>query len=89
MAAFHWVVGLAVLGQFALGWWMLDVPKGGDGERAWWFNLHKSIGMTRAYVACELANTVYAIDAHAHRVIAPIPAGEFSNGVAMRPDGKR
>ncbi|HEX2200246.1 MAG TPA: cytochrome b [Burkholderiales bacterium] len=42
----HWVVGLAVLAQFALGWWMLGVPKGGDGERAWWFNLHKSIGMT-------------------------------------------
>lgn len=42
----HWAVGLAVLGQFALGWWMLDIPKDGSGERAWWFNVHKSIGMT-------------------------------------------
>jgi cytochrome b561 len=42
----HWVIGLAILGQFALGWWMLDLPKGADGSRAWWFNVHKSIGMT-------------------------------------------
>ncbi|HYG56393.1 MAG TPA: cytochrome b [Burkholderiales bacterium] len=44
----HWTVGLAVLGQFALGWWMLALPKGGDGTRAWWFNVHKSIGITLA-----------------------------------------
>jgi cytochrome b561 len=41
----HWGIGAAVLGQLALGWWMLDIPKGPDGVRAWWFNLHKSIGM--------------------------------------------
>jgi cytochrome b561 len=44
----HWFVGLAILGQFALGWWMLDVPKDPPGVRAWWFNLHKSIGITLA-----------------------------------------
>ena len=42
----HWLVGLAILGQFALGWWMLDVPKDPPGVRAGWYNLHKSIGIT-------------------------------------------
>jgi len=46
--ALHWIVGLAILAQFALGWWMLDVPKDPPGVRAWWFNLHKSIGITLA-----------------------------------------
>jgi cytochrome b561 len=44
----HWIIGLAVLLQFALGWWMLDVPKDPPGLRAGWFNLHKSIGITLA-----------------------------------------
>jgi len=52
----HWTVGLAVLGQFALGWWMLELPKGGDGTRAWWFNVHKSIGITlAAFVVLRLS----------------------------------
>jgi cytochrome b561 len=44
----HWVVAVAILGQLALGWWMQEIPKGPDGTRAWWFNLHKSVGMTIA-----------------------------------------
>jgi len=44
----HWIVGLAILGQFALGWWMLGVPKDPPGLRAGWYNLHKSIGITLA-----------------------------------------
>jgi len=46
----HWMVGLAILVQFALGWWMIDIPKDPPGVRAWWFNLHKSIGITLAAV---------------------------------------
>jgi cytochrome b561 len=42
------VVGLAIFAQFALGWWMLEVPKDPPGLRAGWFNLHKSIGITLA-----------------------------------------
>jgi len=44
----HWLVGMAVFAQFALGWWMIELPKGGDGARAWWFNVHKSVGITLA-----------------------------------------
>ncbi len=42
------MVGLAIFAQFALGWWMLEVPKDPPGVRAGWFNLHKSIGITLA-----------------------------------------
>lgn len=44
----HWIVGAAIVAQFALGWWMLEVPKDPPGARAGWFNLHKSIGITLA-----------------------------------------
>ncbi len=42
----HWLVAVGVLAQIALGLWMIDIPKEPVGVRAYWFNLHKSIGMT-------------------------------------------
>jgi cytochrome b561 len=42
----HWAIALMLLGQLALGWWMIDIPKSPPGVRAYWFNLHKSIGLT-------------------------------------------
>ncbi len=42
----HWLIALGVLAQIALGWWMIDIPKSPPGMRAYWFNLHKSIGLT-------------------------------------------
>lgn len=44
----HWLIALMVLGQLALGWWMIDIPKSPPGVRAYWFNIHKSIGLTIA-----------------------------------------
>lgn len=44
--ALHWAVAVLVLGQIALGWWMLELPKSPPGLRADWFNLHKSLGLT-------------------------------------------
>jgi cytochrome b561 len=41
----HWVIALGVLFMIALGWSMVDIPKG-TPERAFYFNLHKSIGVT-------------------------------------------
>jgi cytochrome b561 len=41
----HWGVALLVFAQIWLGWWMLDLP---DKAQAYWFNLHKSIGLTIA-----------------------------------------
>ncbi len=42
----HWLVAAGVLLQIALGLWMIEIPKQPVGVRAWWFNLHKSIGLT-------------------------------------------
>lgn len=42
----HWVIAAGVLAQIALGWWMIDIPKHPPGVRAYWFNIHKSIGIT-------------------------------------------
>jgi len=44
--ALHWLTALAVVVQFAWGWWMQSIPKEPPGMRADAFNLHKSIGLT-------------------------------------------
>jgi cytochrome b561 len=41
----HWVVALIVLTLIALGMYMHDLPKG-HPDRAFFFNLHKSLGLT-------------------------------------------
>ena len=40
----HWVVAAMVLGLFAFGLWMTDVPP--PGERRFYFAIHASIGIT-------------------------------------------
>ena len=44
---FHWIVAILVLTMIGLGLYMTDVPKGSP-DRAFYFNLHKSIGVTTA-----------------------------------------
>lgn len=41
----HWLVAAIVIAQFALGWWMQEIPKQPLGPRTEAFNLHKSIGL--------------------------------------------
>jgi cytochrome b561 len=43
----HWIVGVAIFAQLALGLYMGEIPKD-TPDRAWYFNLHKSIGVTLA-----------------------------------------
>ena len=43
--ALHWLMAALILGQIALGVWMIGLPKDGTGLRASWFNVHKSWGM--------------------------------------------
>jgi cytochrome b561 len=40
----HWATAALVLSLFALGWYMVDLPRGPD--RSFSFALHKSIGLT-------------------------------------------
>jgi cytochrome b561 len=42
----HWLIAAAVLVQVSLGLWMIAIPKSPPGVRAYWFNVHKSIGIT-------------------------------------------
>lgn len=42
----HWVIAIGVLVQIAFGWWMIEIPKNPVGVRAYYFNIHKSIGIT-------------------------------------------
>lgn len=46
---FHWIVAIAVLTLIGLGLYMVDIPRG-TPERAFFYNLHKSIGVTTAIV---------------------------------------
>ncbi|MGZ5179260.1 MAG: cytochrome b [Ramlibacter sp.] len=62
----HWAVALALLGQLALGWRMLGLPKSPPGLRAGWFNVHKSIGL--AIAALVLVRWAWRCT---HRVAVP------------------
>ena len=42
----HWLIAAAVFVQIGLGLWMIGIPKSPPGIRAYWFNVHKSIGIT-------------------------------------------
>ncbi len=44
---------------------------------------------SRAYVACELANTVHVIDMAARKTLATIPAGRNTAGIAVLPGGRQ
>jgi cytochrome b561 len=43
----HWLMVLLIFTLFGLGWYMTELPKGSE-ERAWFFALHKSVGLTTA-----------------------------------------
>ena len=42
----HWLIAVFVFAQIALGMWMIGIPKAPPGIRVYWFNVHKSIGIT-------------------------------------------
>lgn len=46
--ALHWLIAVLIVTQLVLGWTMIQIPKEPVGVRAYWFNLHKSIGITIA-----------------------------------------
>jgi cytochrome b561 len=43
----HWIVAFLIIGLIVLGWYMVGLPKNTE-ERAFFFNLHKSLGLTTA-----------------------------------------
>ena len=47
--ALHWVVAVLVLVMIGLGLYMIDIPRG-TPDRAFFYNLHKSIGLTTGII---------------------------------------
>lgn len=43
----HWIVALLIIALIATGWYMVDIPKN-TPQRAFFFNLHKSLGIVAA-----------------------------------------
>ena len=43
----HWVLALLVFVLYGIGWYMVEIPKG-TPPVAYWYNLHKSIGIVAA-----------------------------------------
>jgi cytochrome b561 len=41
----HWALAVFIIGDYAWGWWMMEIPKSPPGVRADAYNLHKSIGL--------------------------------------------
>ena len=41
----HWLVAFLLMAQFLIGLDMVDIPKGPDSARPFWFNTHKTIGI--------------------------------------------
>ena len=64
----HWLIAALVVGQFAWGWLMQEIPKSPPGMRADAFNFHKSIGL------CLLALMLFRIGWRIAHPPPPLPA---------------
>ena len=51
----HWLLASLIFIQLSIGLDMVGIPKGMDGKRAFWFTLHKSLGI------CIAALVVYRL----------------------------
>jgi cytochrome b561 len=43
-AVLHWLMVIGILFLMAVGWYMVDIPRG-TPPRGYWYNLHKSVGL--------------------------------------------
>jgi cytochrome b561 len=64
----HWTIAIIVVGQFAWGWLMQEIPKSPPGLRADAFNFHKSIGL------CLLALMLFRLGWRIAHPPPPLPA---------------
>jgi cytochrome b561 len=64
----HWLIAALVVGQFAWGWLMQDIPKSPPGLRADAFNFHKSVGL------CLLALMLFRLGWRIAHPPPPLPA---------------
>lgn len=64
----HWTIGIIVVGQFAWGWLMQEIPKSPPGLRGDTFNFRKSIGL------CLLALMLFRLGWRIAHPPPPLPA---------------
>jgi cytochrome b561 len=70
----HWAMAVGVCAQIMLGFWMVGIPKAPPGERAYWFNVHKSIGITLGLLA--LARLLWRAANAAPALPLSVPRGQ-------------
>lgn len=68
----HWLIAVAVFAQISLGLWMIGIPKAPPGVRAYWFNVHKSIGITLGVLI--LLRLIWRLTHRAPPLPATVPA---------------
>ena len=68
----HWLIAVAVFAQISLGVWMIGIPKAPPGIRVYWFNVHKSIGITLGLVI--LVRLLWRLTHRAPPLPATVPA---------------
>lgn len=50
----HWIIAILIIGLIVLGYYMVDIPRN-TPDRAFYFNLHKSFGITAAiFIAAQI-----------------------------------
>jgi cytochrome b561 len=74
----HWALAILIIGDFAWGWWMLEIPKSPPGVRADAYNWHKSIGL--CLLLLMLFRLIWTI---AHRP-PPLPAMSAWQALAVK-----
>ena len=74
----HWLMALLLIAQLALGLWMTGLPKDSSGLRAYWFNIHKSLGMVLG-----LLISVRIVWAAMRPRIASLPMGRTQQVLAL------
>ena len=68
----HWLIAVFVFAQITLGWWMIGIPKAPPGIRVYWFNVHKSIGITLGLII--LVRLLWRLTHRAPPLPATVPA---------------
>ena len=68
----HWLIAAFVFAQISLGLWMIGIPKAPPGIRVYWFNVHKSIGITLGLLV--LVRLLWRLTHRAPPLPATVPA---------------
>jgi cytochrome b561 len=74
----HWSLALLIIALLWIGWYMVDIPRS-TPERAFFFNLHKSLGIVTAAVI--LALVVFRLRHAAPALPAAMPKWERLSAV--------